>query len=163
MILAETKNFLQSLKKRFLEANEENKDFNNLYSQYKRTKKSLDSEKNTIFAENLEKEIKNLKKNIMNKIDEAIVNSPIKVSQKSKREMTEIKDLIEEKDALEKEKIRNLIEHKEEVIERLEEKIVKKDRENTDPNVKGKGEMEEKLYKLKVKLSKKDEKIEELQ
>lgn len=162
LILSETKNFLQSLKTRFLEMNEENKDFNNLYSQYKRTKKSLETtdrptrfsselpesmKKSPNFAEDLGKEINNLKKTIMNKIDEAILVSPERSTKGNKFNKNNDSNRTENKEILLDKKAKTNLE----VDER------KREIENNDPNIK-----DEKAYWYKMKLGKKDEKILEL-
>ena len=71
------------------------KDFTGLLSQYKRSVKSLETMQRTIERPMIEKsegnlvlelEINSLKKNIMNKIDEAIVASPMKSDRENREE-----------------------------------------------------------------------------
>ena len=95
-ILQETKSFLQSLKTKMLEDSNANvKDFTGLLSQYKRSVKTLETIQRPIERPMIEKsernldlelEINSLKKNIMNKIDEAIVASPMKSDRENREE-----------------------------------------------------------------------------
>lgn len=166
ILLSETKNFLQSLKKKFLEMdplasntkedsrefslnyiNSSNKNlikkdsasFNNLFSQYNKTKRSLNNEKSPRFAENLELEIDNLKRNLMNKIDEAIIESPKRSFSENRSNSQEIKDLINEKESLERVRGSAL-----------------KTKENKDPNIRKKSE------NSSDELQRKDDKIHAL-
>ena len=84
------------------------KDFTGLLSQYKRSVKTLETMQRPIERPMIEKsernldlelKINSLKKNIMNKIDEAIVASPMKSDRENREEALEIKGLLEEKEA----------------------------------------------------------------
>jgi hypothetical protein len=152
-ILQETKSFLQSLKTKMLEDSNANvKDFTGLLSQYKRSVKTLETMQRPIERPMIEKsernldlelKINSLKKNIMNKIDEAIVASPMKSDRENREEALEIKGLLEEKEALEREKLHKIIEKNQGA-------------ENKDPNL-------QEVYRYKMKLGKRDETISRLQ
>lgn len=89
----------------------------------------------TEFVESLESEIQNLKRTLMNKIDEAILESPKRTFKEKKSNSQEIKEMIREKEVLEK--ARNSFYNK---------------KENEDPNI-------DDSVHSKQELSKREEKI----